>query len=1048
MTQPLVVASPDKQAAVLEKLLQIRASKTLSLKPTPMLRTEIVGPSGTPIPFRLRYYQVQGIFHLLMLRRMVLGDGTGLGKCLIGDTLLTTNQGLIPLQELAPLGELVEDTFYEPRVPVQVWTGHEMTPVRRFYWNGTVPTLKVTTRNGFRVEGSLVHPVRVRDADGEGFKKLPDVEAATDYVCIDRSKAPFPESEPRISVRQDLHHNAKQFTYLPYLTSSLARLLGYVVAEAWTNGKYATNISQHADVNPEAHADIRKLLLDVFGWEGNDGCVNRETLISVNSIGIRQYLEACGVTYTTARFKEVPWCILRGSELSVREFLRGLFEGEASVVEGGVEFTSSSEKLIRTVHVLLLRFGIVATLSPKWVEGYDHTYWRLTFFGEGARTFADDIGFVSSRKNDALDASLKIESNPNKDVVPYMGLTVASLKDAILESASKTGSNDDRRGSGLKQYGESFQSTLKHVIHGKRNATYRFLRQLLEVASGYGLNEHLAFKDVRAVVRQHYYYDPVVQIDEGRAPLMDIEVEHADHCFSGNGVINHNTIEMLGALCYLWERETKNKVIVVTPKSALRQWAGEVERFTIGVKVFVVSGKVDERRAIWQAWAKHSGPEKALLIVNYSLIMRDWDFGAKQGLNAKGKPDPKNITPGMVNGITRGVSDPIVVIYDEATAFKNTSTKTWQVCKFLSDRAHRCYGLTATLLKNNLMEGFGIYKVIHPTIFTTKTAFLGDYCVVKLQSVAGGRKIPIVVGYKNLQHFRARIDPYFLGRPKHTVSDELPTLITKEIICELGDTEDAKYQEALSGVLELGDGDIKDFEEHKAFVSLIYCQQVVNSLTMLKFTPGDNILTGIDVIDGSFKEGLKVKDLGAKEDALVELLSDELDGEKTIVYTRFASLVPRLQQILKDNKIKSVCITGKQNDKQREDARVTFQNVESDTKVIFITDAGSEAINLQAASAMVFYDAPWSWGVYVQLLGRPIRIGSVHQSVVVYHLISERPAETKKDRKTIDRYVLDMLGKKKDLIDKVIGEAAVGALDFEKGSSAARTLVRNLQGKE
>jgi SNF2 family DNA or RNA helicase len=512
----------------------------------------------------------------------------------------------------------------------------------------------------------------------------------------------------------------------------------------------------------------------------------------------------------------------------------------------------------------------------------------------------------------------------------------------------------------------------------------------------------------------------------------------------GDGTGLGKTIQMLGSLCYLWEREKDNRVIVVTPKSATRQWASEVNRFTTGIKVFIVSGKLEERKATWEAWAKYNGPDKPLLIVNYHLLIRDWDYGQKVALNDKGKPDPKRVTPGLVDGLTRQLKN-LVTIYDEATAFKNTSTKTWQTCKFLSERSHRCYGLTATLLKNNLMEGFGIYKVIYPTMpgFTTKTAFLNEFCVTKLQPVRGGRKVPIVVGYRNLQRFRDIIDPYFLGRPKHQVSDELPTLITKEITCELGEAEAAKYQEALSGVLELGDGEIKDFEEHKAFVSLIYCQQVVNSLTMLKFSGGDEVLAGI------YKdEGIKVKELGAKESTLVELLSEELDGEKTIIYTRFASLVPRLQEVLYRYNIPSVAITGKQNDKQRQAAQEQFQDMQSDIKVIFITDAGSEAINLQAASAMVFYDAPWSWGNYVQLLGRPIRIGSVHQHVVVYHLVSERPADTAKERHTIDRYVINLLEKKKDLIDKVIGEAAVGALTFEKGESTTRELVRKMQGKD
>ncbi len=1030
-----------KQQATYEKLKEIRRSKTCSLRATPMLRTEVVGVTGKPEPFRLRYYQVQGVLHLLMMKRMVLGDGTGLGKCLVGDTLLTTNQGLMPIQELAPLGELMVDTFYEPRVPVQVWTGHEMTPVRRFYWNGIVHTLKLTTRNGFHVEGSFVHPIRVRDADREGFKKLPNVEAATDYVCIDRSKAPFPESEPSIQVR-DLHYNAKQFTYLPYLTPNLARLLGYIVAEAWTNGKYATNISQHADVNPEAHADIRKLLLDVFGWEGNYGCANQDTLISVTSVGIRQYLEACGVTYTTAHFKEVPWCILRGSELSVREFLRGLFEGEASVAEGGVEFTSSSEKLIRAVQVLLLRFGIVSTLSPKYVEGYDHTYWRLTFFGEDARTFAKDIGFVSSRKNDALDAGLKAESNPNKDVVPYMGLTVAALKEAILGVSSKTGSNDERRGSGLKQYGESFQSTLKHVIHGKRNATYRFLRQLLEIASGYGLNEHSAFKDIESVVHLHYFYDPVVKIEEGRAPLMDIEVEHTDHCFSGNGIINHNTVEVIAFLCYLWEKSDA-KCIVVCPKSVIRQWSSEMERFATGVKAFLATGDPEQRREAYLDWAGHSGPEKAVLILNYHALMKDWNAGQVIPLLPNGQPDPKTpIQPGFLDRVTATQKN-LITILDEASAFKNPSSKRWEVCSFLSKRCDRAYGLTATLLKNNLIEGYAIYKAIHPGVFTTKTAFLRDYCVTQLQSVRGNRKIPIVVGYKNLSGFREKIDPFFLGRPKHTVSDELPKLITKQILCEQTPAEDRLYGRALTGVLELGDGTTKEYEEHVAFVALTYCQQVANSVTLLKYDVGDSVEAPF------FEAPIEVDELGSKEEALIELLTEggELEGEKTIVYTRFASLVPRLQKLLEERGIKSVAITGAivdtEKNPRRKLAQEAFQNMGSGVQVILITDAGGEGINLQAAAAMVFFDAPWSWGSYVQLLGRPIRIGSPHPNVVAIHLVSERPRERAKDRKTIDHHTLELLGRKKDLVDKVLGEAAVGALNFGD-KSFSRELVQML----
>lgn len=504
----------------------------------------------------------------------------------------------------------------------------------------------------------------------------------------------------------------------------------------------------------------------------------------------------------------------------------------------------------------------------------------------------------------------------------------------------------------------------------------------------------------------------------------------------GDGTGLGKTLQTVGALCYLWQKETTNRVIVVSPKAALRQWESEIDRFTEGVQVFLVRGTATEREAIYRQWAAYNGPKKPILIINYHILVRDWDAGGgmqQDPLNSK----KKVYVPGLLNGITASLQS-LVTIYDEATAFKNSTTKTFQVCEALSHRSHRCYGLTATLLKNNLMEGFSIFKVVVPWVFTTKTAFMDTFAVVKLQPMAGGRKVPIVVGYRNLELFRHAIDPYFLGRPKHIVSSELPALITKEVSCELSPTEDAKYQEALSGVLELGDGTVKDYEQSKALVALIYCQQIANSLALLKFSDGDG--------DTGDK---KTKSMSAKETALLDLLTEELDGEKVIVYTRFESLVGRLMDLLKQAKIPSVCITGKVSADKRKAAQDAFQDVDNKVKVVFITDAGSEAINLQAASALVFFDAPWSWGNYVQTLGRPIRIGSKHQHVVVYHLIAERPKQKAKDRKTIDHHVLELLRGKKRLSDAVLGEATLGALDFEKEDKRGMLdLIRRMQNKE
>jgi SNF2 family DNA or RNA helicase len=329
------------------------------------------------------------------------------------------------------------------------------------------------------------------------------------------------------------------------------------------------------------------------------------------------------------------------------------------------------------------------------------------------------------------------------------------------------------------------------------------------------------------------------------------------------------------------------------------------------------------------------------------------------------------------------------------------------------------------------MEGYGIYKVIRPDTFGTKSSFLNVYCITELQRVKGGGKVPIVVGYHNLDHFRQVIDPFFYGRAKQDVSTELPALTTREVICELSKVEDRKYKEALEGVLELGDGEVRDFTDTKQLTSLIYLQEVCNSLALLKFD------------DGGF--GPSFEGRSAKEAALVDLLTEEFDGEKVIIYTRFASHIPRIQTILAKEGIKSVAISGSMGDKDRKKSQDAFQDLKGKVKVIIITDAGSEAINLQAASAMILFDSPWSWGRYVQLLGRMIRIGSPHQNVLAIHLITRRPGLSGKKAETIDSKVVQKLRKKKGLIDQVIGEAAIGALKFDRSEGDIKDLLHSLR---
>jgi hypothetical protein len=1053
----LKAGDPDRTAKLTkayQTLKKVRASKTVKLKPSAHLRPTIRNLDGDEVPFRLRYYQVQGAYHMLILKRMVLGDDTGLGKCQPPDTLVLTDKGLRELGSLADWESWAPDTFGPLKESVQVLVGGEALPVKQFYYSGEKPTLKATTRSYFQTEGSEVHPLLVRTAEGEQWVRMSDLTEG-DYLCIERCPAPFPDADPALDNTFDRALPSK-------MSPALARLAGYYIGEGSLNSKYQVVVSQSREVNPEVHADIRRLFKEVLGEspsEGDSIYLSRKTL--------REAFAANGFGYCTSPGREVPPCILEASRESVREFLRALLEGEGSVVPCGLEYSTASEKLAKQVQVLLLRFGIVARRAPKTVKGRDHTYWRLTIFGQDAWLFQQELGFISSRKTRALETSLVEEGNPNLDVVPHAQSLVENVRSEISKAVTKTGANGDRRGSGLKQFGVSFVNTLNNIRNYGRNPTYPFLETLETILRSVAPDSpYLA--SLSGLVQRRFFYDPVVKVDGGFAPVMDIEVDHPAHAFIGNGVVSHNTIEAIAAISHLLEKNPEAKVIVVTPKSTVHQWAAEIERFTTGIRPIVVETlkskkkngptPLEHRKALYRDWAETK--DKAVLILNYALMIRDWDAEGFVPVKPNGKPDPKQpVVPGVLDQATRDAGDKLITFFDEAQAFSNMRTKTWERARFLSERSDRVYGLTATLLSSKLMEGYCIYKAIKPELFTTKQAFMDNYCNYTLESVPGSnRKLPVIHGYRNLDHFRDRIDPFFLGRKKQEVSDELPVLISKNLDCELGEAETKKYVEALSGVLELGDGEIRDFEEHKALVALLYCQQVADSLALLKYEEGDAVGEDFDYESLDYRD-VKVGTLGAKEQAIVDLVSGEgeLLGEKVIIYTRFAKFVPRLQKILAKHKVKSVCITGQGglNKKALDEAGVTgvkaadarkkaqevFQDKGSDVQVMIITNAGGVGINLQMAKAMVFYNLPWTWGDYVQTLGRMVRIGSPHKGVAVYHLFARLP-NTEGSTRTIDHHVYSLLRKKQKLIDQILGEAAAGALDFDKGATGAMDLLR------
>lgn len=490
----------------------------------------------------------------------------------------------------------------------------------------------------------------------------------------------------------------------------------------------------------------------------------------------------------------------------------------------------------------------------------------------------------------------------------------------------------------------------------------------------------------------------------------------------GDGAGLGKTLQVLAAYAKLKERDPDLKMLVVTLKSTARQWAKEVDKFLNNISCGVVELKYRPEGSKKMLTGAEARRQQYIDYADLDIIVVSWpQVGNEYDIIRDARSNHK-----------------YMVVFDECQEFKNNKSKTFHGAYHIADKADRVYGLSATPIKNRLVEFYNIFSIIAPGILGKKKSdfekrFLERTLdLVKVKGV--DKYMWKTIGYKNLREFVQIIEPYFLSRKTDDVSDELPKIVARKIELEMDLTQQRLYNDAKSGriyeqrlkekyyqVLDemRGTDDpsdklvdtfnklqerydalmTKDGKKVAKTASLMYCQMAANGPRWL----GES-------------------DEGVKEEYFRQMISEEVPDAKIIVYTSLESGITHLSDIVTKCGRKFVRITGSEDSAARDRAQELFQDPNSGYDIIFITKAGSAGVNLQTAEHLVFYDAPWSFGDLYQIIGRAQRLGSLHAEVIVTYLSVIG---------SIDEHVLDILDEKRDLVDKVMGDIAKGALAFK-----------------
>ncbi|MBI2084959.1 MAG: Flp pilus assembly complex ATPase component TadA [Candidatus Aenigmarchaeota archaeon] len=216
------------------------------------------------------------------------------------------------------------------------------------------------------------------------------------------------------------------------LTDEFLTLVGLWLADGcYDKNSVLISAANDAECKYSIEQAASQLGLDCkYHSDGITYMINSTVLKKVmeNILGIR------GDAYT----KRVPdWVYNLGIE-QISCLLKGYFSGDGSVSKDEIEASSSSIGLIKDVHTMMLRLGIMSRFTTK-IKERDKTY-RIRISGsENLKMFCKKIGFLQKYKQEKLaNRSLIFANHTITDVIPVTKEFLSALAEegAIFNSNS------------------------------------------------------------------------------------------------------------------------------------------------------------------------------------------------------------------------------------------------------------------------------------------------------------------------------------------------------------------------------------------------------------------------------------------------------------------------------------------------------------------------------------------------------------------------------------------------------------------------------------
>lgn len=472
---------------------------------------------------------------------------------------------------------------------------------------------------------------------------------------------------------------------------------------------------------------------------------------------------------------------------------------------------------------------------------------------------------------------------------------------------------------------------------------------------------------------------------------------------------------------YFQERPWPNLVIV--PPSVLENWEIEFEKFAPDLSVIRYSGKPGERDEL-ALDIRQSPEEYHVILTSYSQMSRFRDVSAmnKIGINA--------------------------AIFDEGHKLKNPNA---QIYKDLIkiDAAWKLI-MTGTPIQNNIMEMVSLLNFLSPNVFRRYSEHLEELFVQKasLQQVSEGA----VLLSDRVKRARSILEPFILQRTKEQVLTTMPAKIRKAVYCDMDDSQkalyddfvhkfrDAKLHKAASGGrkndmnnpwIQLRKAAIHP-QLFRRFFTNEKCEKMAKVLMRsvdqdILRQPDLTHLTNELKNESDFQLHLWCRDYpcirnfdcpedtwlkSGKVQKLLELIGVyQKDGDRVLVFSRFAMVLSILEECLAQAGIRHLVLQGETKVAERQQLINQFNEDTTITVFLLTTKAGGTGINLTAANKVILFDQSDNPQDDIQAENRSHRLGQ-QREVEISRLLSKG---------TIDELIYKACQRKLELAGQITG---------------------------